>query len=91
MHARSVVVCGLDGQTGELFERRPIMERSRRGCGHRWLRSQSFTLPGLALACDLAYDTVLTTVARRERLDGAITTMAADSGGSGPGGWSSPR
>jgi hypothetical protein len=30
----------------------------------RWLRSQSFTLPGLQLAFDIAYDTMLTTVAR---------------------------
>jgi transposase len=45
----------------------------------RWLRSQSFDLPGLQLAYDIAYDTLLATTARRERLDGAITAMAADS------------
>jgi transposase len=45
----------------------------------RWLRRQSFTLPGLQLAYDIAYDTMLATVARRDRLDAAITAMAADS------------
>ncbi len=49
------------------------------GVHDRWLRSQSFTLPGLQLAFDIAYDTMLTTVARRDRLDAAITTMAGDS------------
>ncbi len=45
----------------------------------RWLRSQSFHLPGLQLAFDIAYDTMLATVARRDRLDAAITAMATDS------------
>ena len=45
----------------------------------RWLRSQHFDLLGLQLAFDVAYDTVLATVARRDRLDAAITTMAAES------------
>jgi len=49
----------------------------------RWLRAQRraqvFTLPGLALAFDIAYDTMLATVARRDRLDAAISEMAADS------------
>jgi transposase len=48
-----------------------------------WLRAQrrsaTFTLPGLRLAFDTAYDTVLATVARRGRLDDAIAAMAADS------------
>jgi len=48
-----------------------------------WLRAQRrnavFTLPGLGLAFDIAYDTMLATVARRDRLDTAITAMAADS------------
>ena len=48
-----------------------------------WLRAQRrsavFTLPGLGLAFDIAYDTLLATVARRERLDAAITEMAAAS------------
>ena len=38
-----------------------------------------FTLPGLGLAYDTAYDTLLATVARRNRLDVAIAQMAADS------------
>ena len=38
-----------------------------------------FTRPGLALAFDIAYDTMLATVARRDRLDAAIAAMAADS------------
>ena len=44
-----------------------------------WLRGQRFTAPGLQLAFDTALDTVLLTVARRDRLDEAITEMAADS------------
>jgi transposase len=48
-----------------------------------WLRAQRcsevFTRPGLGLAFDIAYDTVLATVARRDRLDAAIAAMAADS------------
>jgi transposase len=44
-----------------------------------WLRQQH--LPGAAtrLAFDSDYDAVLTVAARRDRLDAAITTMAADS------------
>ena len=76
VHARSVVACGLDGQTGELFERRLTPDHGEVAA---WLRSQSFTLPGLQLAFDIAYDTMLTTVARRDRLDAAITTMAGAS------------
>jgi len=53
--------------------------KSWTGVHDRWLRSQSFTLPGLQLAFDIAYDTMLTTVARRDRLDEAITVMAGDS------------
>lgn len=49
------------------------------GAHDTWLRTQSFTEPGLALAFDIAYDTLLVTVARRDRLDQAITAMAADS------------
>ena len=48
-----------------------------------WLRAQRrgalFTTPGLGLAFDTAYDTVLATLARRDRLDAAITAMAAAS------------
>ena len=48
-----------------------------------WLRAQRrgalFAAPGLGLAFDTAYDTVLATLARRDRLDAAITAMAADS------------
>ena len=42
-------------------------------------RSTTFTAPGLRCAFDTAYDTVLATAARRDRLDTAITEMAADS------------
>jgi len=49
------------------------------GVHDRWLRAQHFTQPGLQLAFDIAYDTMLATVARRDRLDAAITVMAADS------------
>jgi transposase len=48
-----------------------------------WLRAQRrdqrFEVAGLGLAFDIAYDTVLATVARRDRLDAAIAAMAADS------------
>ena len=48
-----------------------------------WLRAQRraavFAVPGLGLAFDTAYDTVLATLARRDRLDAAIAAMAADS------------
>jgi transposase len=49
----------------------------------RWLcarrRDPVFTTPGLAVAFDTAYERVLDTVARRDRLDAAIGAMAADS------------
>ena len=49
----------------------------------RWLRAQRrgsvFDTAGLGTAFDIAYDTVLATTARRDRLDAAITQMAADS------------
>jgi transposase len=49
------------------------------GVHERWLRAQQFPLPGLQLAFDIAYDTMLVTLARRDRLDAAITMMAGDS------------
>ena len=49
----------------------------------RWLRDQRrgpvFDTAGLGTAFDIAYDTVLATTARRDRLNAAITAMAADS------------
>ena len=49
----------------------------------RWLRVQRrepvFGTRGLGTAFDIAYDTVLATTARRDRLDAAIAGMAADS------------
>jgi transposase len=48
-----------------------------------WLRARrrtdTFAAPGLGMAFDTAYDTVPATLARRDRLDAAITAMAADS------------
>jgi len=44
-----------------------------------WLRTHMFTVPGLQLAYDTAFDTMLATVDRRDRLDAAIAEMAADS------------
>jgi transposase len=44
-----------------------------------WLRTHTFTTPGLQLAYDTALDTMLATVDRRDRLDAAIAQMAADS------------
>jgi transposase len=48
------------------------------GVHERWLGAQRFALPGLQLAFDIAYDTMLAALARRDRLDEAITVMAAD-------------
>jgi transposase len=48
-----------------------------------WLRAQRrdavFALPGLGLAFDIAYDTMLAAAARRDRLGTAITEMAGAS------------
>ena len=44
-----------------------------------WLRSHRFEVPSTQVALDSGYDTVLTTLARRNRLDHAIELMAADS------------
>ncbi|MDN5759986.1 MAG: IS110 family transposase [Tomitella sp.] len=53
------------------------------GIHDQWLRERRrdevFTAPGLGLAFDIAYDTLLATLTRRERLDAAITEMAASS------------
>jgi transposase len=53
------------------------------GSHELWLRAQRrgalFATPGLGLTFDTAYDTVLATLARRDRLDAAITAMAAQS------------
>lgn len=45
----------------------------------RWLRGQRFDNAALQLAYDTAFDAMLATVDRRERLDTAIAEMAADS------------
>ena len=44
-----------------------------------WLRTQRFDTPGLQLAYDAAFDAMLATLDRRDRLDRAIEAMAADS------------
>jgi transposase len=44
-----------------------------------WLRTHRFEAGGLQLAYDTAFDTMLATLDRRNRLDSAITEMAADS------------
>jgi len=44
-----------------------------------WLRSQTFDQPGRMLAFDAAYEAMLLTSGRRDRLDVAITAMALDS------------
>jgi transposase len=44
-----------------------------------WLRTHRFETPGLQLAYDTAFDTMLAAVDRRDRLDQAICAMAADS------------
>jgi transposase len=49
-------------------------------CKHElWLRTQRFEVPALQLAYDAAFDAMLATVDRRDRLDTAIAAMAADS------------
>jgi transposase len=44
-----------------------------------WLRRQRFANPAVAMAFESDYETVLAVTARRDRLDTAILTMAADS------------
>ena len=44
-----------------------------------WLRGQHFDAPGLQLTFDAAFDAMVAGVHRRNRLDEAITAMAADS------------
>src|SRR5439155_675713 len=44
-----------------------------------WLRTQHFDAPALQLTYETAYDTMLATVDRRDRLDVAIAAMATDS------------
>ena len=44
-----------------------------------WLRAQRFDLAGRRPAYEAAYETVVLTTDRRDRLDAAITAMAADS------------
>jgi transposase len=53
--------------------------RTWTGKHETWLRMQRFDLPPLQLAYDTALDTMLATVDRRDRLDEAIASMAADS------------
>jgi transposase len=43
-----------------------------------WLRQQRFEPSGLQIAYDTAYETMLATVARRDRLDAAIKAMSVD-------------
>jgi len=50
--------------------------RAWTGVHERWLRSQRFELPGTRAAFDEAFDAVLSTTARRDRLDVAITVTA---------------
>ena len=45
----------------------------------RWLRTHRFEARSLQMAYDTAYETMLATLARRDRLDKAIAVMAADS------------
>jgi transposase len=49
------------------------------GVHDAWLRGQRFDQPGRQTAYDTAYETVVLTTDRRDRLDAAITAMAADS------------
>ena len=49
------------------------------GAHETWLRGQQFTHRGIQLAFDADLEAMLLTVDRRDRLDKAITEMAADS------------
>ncbi|TCO13844.1 transposase [Kribbella steppae] len=49
------------------------------GAHDAWLRRQRFDSPAVQLTFESDYDAVLTVQARRDRLDQAITMMAADS------------
>jgi transposase len=49
------------------------------GAHDAWLRSQRFDLKGRQTAYDAAYETVVLTLDRRNRLDAAIEVMAAES------------
>jgi transposase len=53
--------------------------RAWTGTHDAWLRRQRFDGPALQLTFESDYDAVLTVKARRDRLDAAIATMAADS------------
>ena len=64
---------------GDRLLRRQAVDRYRTigGCAPS-AAARCSPRPGLGLAFDIAYDTMLATVARRDRLDAAITEMAAD-------------
>lgn len=49
------------------------------GVHDTWLRAQHFDVPGLQLAYESAYDTMLAAVDRRNRLDAAIAAMPENS------------
>jgi transposase len=49
------------------------------GAHQQWLRRLSFDAPGVRLAFDADFEAVLMAATRRDRLDDAIETMAADS------------
>jgi len=59
-----IVYCGGDAWTGK---------------HDAWLRGQHLDMPATRLTFDSYYDCVLATSARRDRLDAAITAMAAES------------
>src|SRR3954449_6303844 len=71
VHARSVVACGLDGQTGELFERRLTPDHAEIIC---WVRS----LPGPAAVTSEAGPTGFG-LARFLTAEGVDTLVAAPS------------
>ncbi|GLC62567.1 hypothetical protein PLESTB_001914400 [Pleodorina starrii] len=49
------------------------------GAHHAWLARQHLGTPATRMAFDAEHEAVLATLARRDRLDAAITAMAADS------------
>jgi hypothetical protein len=69
-------------RVSKLFLRQGIIYSGGRtwtGKHEAWLRAQRFEVMPLQLAYDTALDTMLATVDRRDRLDGVIAELAADS------------
>ena len=76
---RSDVGAASGVETAAAARDRLLRRRAWTGKHESWLRAQRFDVPGLQLAYDTVFDTMLATIDRRDRLDTAIAAMAADS------------